>query len=268
MARSFTSSGQYLLNTNTSVSSSGSVFMWIKPNWNGVDGQTHVMWFYSVVADGTEDRPSFQKFTDNNIYIGWSFVGPGDQRIVLSSSGIFVSGKWSAHMFTWDSGSEYYYVDGVVRGSRVAALTTTTATRLRVANYDNNIVGNQRNCNSSLSDFARWDRALTPAEVRLVSFTGSPLAVPNGLQHYADFFGADSPEPDRSLYGNRYPLTPTGSAQVDDPPLVRQYRMRDMITQLSQQRSFGITETPPGDPAKFNAAWAQNSNKLIGCGFY
>jgi len=219
MARSLTSATHNLRTTDViAPASAGTVCFRIKPNWNSGDGGIHVFW--QVTDRGTQfGELSFQKYSDNNIYVGWNGGGQGDQRIIISDTGIFSNGVFASHILTWDDAAndEKYYVDGAQKGSRTSALTTfamSASRELTIGNYDS--VDSQQNCDSVLSCFAYWDAVLSAQERASIDGGVSPLRVnAKNLKIFIPILGA-SPEPDYSA--GTSDMTVSGTAIADNPP--------------------------------------------------
>lgn len=191
MARLFDATTDRLSNTTfpAVTTAAGTIFTRVKPNWNYNDSAIHVIWHHGNASHPTVDEcPIFQKFSDNNIYIGFNNAGSGDQRIAISGSGCFSNGVWQNHLFTWnDSANElFYYCDNTQMGTRTSALTPFGNVGLCVGNYllswD---VG--KNLDGSLAEYARWNRTLTSTERSALQATGDPASVPEGLTHHLRF---------------------------------------------------------------------------------
>lgn len=211
-ARSF-SGGTHQLHASShgGVTSAGTIFLRARPNWNHNDSATHVLFQFG----SSSEAPSFQKFSDNNIYIGFNGGGHGDQRIsVAADSAMFLNGVWTSHVFTWDDAAEaeYYYADNVQKGSRTTTLTTFSASTLTLGNYDPALL--QVNFNGALAEFGRWSRVLDAAEREIIQKTGTPLSVLRGLVEYKPLVGRYSPEID--LTGGAS-LAVTGAGAADHP---------------------------------------------------
>src|SRR5215469_16326686 len=104
MARAFSTNIDRVENQSfPAVGPAGTISCWIQPTFNSGVGSQFVFWDICGVVSGG-DLPSFQHFTDNNIYCGFNTSGGGDQRIVVADTGLFTNGVWANWVFTWSSG--------------------------------------------------------------------------------------------------------------------------------------------------------------------
>lgn len=187
MARNFTSTN-YINRTNpTPPPGTGSLFLRFKPSWNSGDGVQHGLFSYSDIFD-------IQRFTDNNIYAGWS--NGGDARIVVSDSGVFTSGVWGNHLLTWSDSANTtsYYVDNVLKGSSTTAFTVPVTTSL----LQIGALATGPNGNSATGHIAEWalyDHELDSSERTVLQDTGNPACV-TGLVRYYKIVGDVNPETD------------------------------------------------------------------------
>ncbi len=223
MARSFTTATDRLTNTvgptyGAAGASVRTIFYRIKPNWNYNDGIAHSL-FCDEVGYLTG-----QKFSDNNVYIGWMFGS--DHRVVAAADAfMFSNGVWANHLFTWDEPNtdSYYYVDGVQKGSQLATLATPGVASAKGLTIGNNSVtsglGNV-NLDGTMAEFAIWNRVLNAEERLLVMATGCPLWVPSGLIYYPPLDAGKSPEPD--VIGG-FNMTVSGTAVATHPTVYGPY---------------------------------------------
>ncbi len=105
----------YFASAGNLSSTEGSLEFWIKPRWNGNDGQNHV-----VLRYGNEGGVLFFKDGGNywrSIFNRYGFYNPE------IGTGLYVGGEWQANQwhhcaFTWNSTVLNLYVDGVLRAVR------------------------------------------------------------------------------------------------------------------------------------------------------
>lgn len=195
------------------VASAGSIGFWLRPNWSSGDSAKHV--FFINADDNLTSGPGFQKFSDNQIYCGFEGGGFGDDRIIVSDSGLFSAGVWAYWLFTWTSaagGSCSLYRNNVLVGSR-SPVTPFVRTALTVGNY----FTPAENCDADMAELAYWPAVLTAADRALLlngAYANSPLlsAAPT---NYWRLVGDASPEPD---FADSKNLTVTGPTTAPAPP--------------------------------------------------
>lgn len=98
----------------------GSVEFWLKPYWNGNDGQTHIFlawgtWGGLMLAkDGGDNlRIMVNRWADNGLPERGAGVNVGE----------WSAGQWHHCAFTWDSAKARVYIDGVLRGEESVGFT-------------------------------------------------------------------------------------------------------------------------------------------------
>lgn len=129
----------YFASAGNLNSTEGSLEFWIKPRWNGNDGQNHV-----VLRYGNEGGVLFFKDGGNywrSIFNRYGFYNPE------IGTGLYVGTEWQANQwhhcaFTWNSTVLNLYVDGVLRAVRATdwALNVLTETTFQLGaefNYYN-----------------------------------------------------------------------------------------------------------------------------------
>lgn len=214
MARSFTSTSDYLSAASPpNPGGAGSIFVRIKPNWSSGDGVTH--YFYEYVNSGAVTFLSFVKFSDNNIYAGWFISGSTSARVVIADTGLFSSGVWDDWLLTWDDVADqnFLYRNGTQVGSDATAFTAQTG----FPDYYMGRTNTGNTANAELAEYGKWNYVLSAGERGALFATGSPLNLPNGLEHYYSLIGRNSPETD---YRGNYDLTVTGSPSAAPHPRV------------------------------------------------
>lgn len=192
MARSFSSAGnQIAAGSFGAPPAQGTISIWIRPNWNGGDSTTHEFWQFAT--SGPSDRPSFQKFSDNNIYAGFNGSGLGEQRIIIPGSSLFTLGVWANWVFTYSSAGCVLYKNGVSVGTKGAITIPALGTSYQLGR----LPGSSANCNSGLAEFALWNTIFSANEALALSRGISPLILrPSSLLLYLPIFGLGSGEPD------------------------------------------------------------------------
>ena len=177
----------------------GTVAIRLKPNWNYNDNADHKIWWHVYTDIADPSRLQFQKYSDNNVYIGWYASGGSDNdRITYASaSGNFTNGVWNSHVFTWSdsANTEEYWIGGVSKATRTSALETyTVSNSLTIGNA--NAASTANNSNASFADYALWDVILTADEILAYDKGLDPRMIrPGSLQRYAPLNGRPA-EPD------------------------------------------------------------------------
>jgi hypothetical protein len=99
---------------------SGTVSWWDYPYYSPTDNSRYGMW--GQASTGISSYFDAQHFGDNNLYIGWYFLGI-DTRVVVAASSAMTQNAWNHYDFTWTSGapSKLYW-----NGSLVATGSTNT----------------------------------------------------------------------------------------------------------------------------------------------
>lgn len=223
MARDFTSSTDGASNSSFSgVISSGTISCWIRPHFNSGDSVQRFFW-----STGSGDQLSFQRFSDNNIYVG--FTSGSDQRIVVSDAGLFTSGTWANWIFTWSNAAgQTAYKNAASVGSHILTFSAPGS-----AITAGNNAAETNSADAAIADFACWNVILSTGELSALSSGARPYTVrPASLQIYWPFDGLQSPEPDFS--GLALNATLAGTAFALGPP-----------TMLFSPRNVGQAILPP-----------------------
>lgn len=233
MSRNFVTTTDIFNNPNLpSVGAKGTCAIWINPAWNSGDGQVHRFWSFS--QSSVASPPSFQKFSDNNIYAG-TVGSPGDSRVIIPDTGLFVSGQWAHWVFTWDTlVGETLYRNGASVGTH-GPYTLVTGSGLAVGNF---FFGSLRaGANSKLAHFAYWNgTTLNTSQILALASGVSPLAIrPDSLVSYLPLDGVNNPEED-IVAGISGTVTGTGFGASEPPAItVQQYYQRLIDAMLTLQ---------------------------------
>lgn len=203
MARAFTTNAQHITCAGSSAApNQGTISIWIKPSWNGNDGTAHE--FYGFGASGSGFSPSFQKFSDNNIYCG--IIAGSDQRLVIAASALFTSGVWANWTFTYSSSGCVLYKNGVSVGSRGATTISGLQTGFRIGELPVSNV----NVNSTMAEFVVWNSVFSANEALALTRGIPPFFIRySSLLIYVPIIGLGSGEPDWGP--SRFALTVDGS---------------------------------------------------------
>lgn len=192
MARSVSAGGNYFgAPTPANVGGSGTIFLRLKPTWSSGDGVQHFLWTYTY-AGGFE--LSCQKFSDNNMYVGWRLSG-GDARITVADTGLFTSGVWGNWLVDWDETADltHLYLDNVLIGTSTSLFTAAvSATAMFVGSGESGI----SSAAGDIAEWGRWDHVLDASERSALQASGDPQCALSGLAQHVKFIGTDNPEPD------------------------------------------------------------------------
>ena len=144
--------------------SAGTVSWWMSPNSTYNDGVEQGMWGH-ITSFNT--LPSFdaQKYTDNNLYIGFDATSDDDRVVVAASATNFIKNVWQYYTFTWVSGGDsVLYRNGVEIGRKVGGTTPhDIAVNFEIGRQ--NLVGY---FNGSMDDFRMYNRALSAPEITIL----------------------------------------------------------------------------------------------------
>jgi len=183
-ARAFVTNSQNISSSGLTAPSAGTISVWIRPNWNSGDSSVREFWTF-----GTTFEPSCQRFSDNKIYCG--FVSP-ENRVIVSDTGVFTSGKWVNLVFTYSSAGETVYANAVSVGTH-GAFTPNPTANYRIGQ----LTGSSQTVNAGMAEFAVWNRVLSANEITAVAQGSSPLEVsPTSLLVYTPLLGIGTAEPD------------------------------------------------------------------------
>jgi hypothetical protein len=210
MSRSFDATGNQFA---TPVASSllavtGSVTFWFNPGWNSGDGIDHQV----VDCEQAGDFFRFQKYLDDNCYIGWDFGGV-DDRVIFADTGLFVSGTWAHWAVTWTSGgTTTVYKDGVSKGTHVTPTSPSIASQTYFGARPT-LTG----ANGLIADIALWNSAISSGSVVSLAGGARPNTITPSPFTWAPFDGVASPEPD-NIDSNPFTLSGSPPAGGSSPP--------------------------------------------------
>ncbi len=141
----------------------GTISVWLKPvGWSSTG--VHVFWS----ADSVSADPTFQRFSDNNVYVG--FQTAPNTRMVFDATGLFSDGVWANWIFTWSTArtTQEIYKNGIFKSSSACTSTNfSSGVGLNIGNYAG---GSSADSSSAFADFAYWSRVLTPQEIFLIAY--------------------------------------------------------------------------------------------------
>lgn len=234
MARAWSStSTDRLVNTDAIIESgSGTISIWLNPGFNSGDSTVRPIWMYGIL---NFESPSFQRYSDNNIYVGFNGNSLGDQRITIADTDLFTSGSWANWVFTWATTGCFLYKDATQKGTH-GATTLFTKQNLTVGNYDPSL--SNASCLSTLMDFAYWNVVLTAGEISaLASGIRANRVRLDNLKMYYPIDGLTSPEPNYADSGR--PGAMTGTSFAPGAPVMMMTRLQPMhdwkITDIAQR---------------------------------
>lgn len=216
MSRSITGVDNITSSSISTPGTTGTIFFWLRPNWNSGDSSDH--WGASYYISGTiTKRIQFEKFSDNICYFGF-FDTVGNNRITFADTGLFTSGTWTNIALTWNNLTpiQTAYVKAVSKGTNSSCPNIYSYNSLEIGNAQfaslNSPVG-------TMADFALWSVILTAAELTALNQGARPGQIrPAGLQIWYPLDGLQSPEPDFS--GNAHNGTLNGTSLASGPPVM------------------------------------------------
>lgn len=186
-----TNASDIITSSVTIAAAAGSISGLIRPNWNSGDSGDHRFW------NGTSggDAASFIKFSDNNIYAGFS------TRIIIADTGLFTSGTWANWVLTWtNAGTHFLYNNGTQVGSSVSSGSDGDGT-FRIGNVSANPA------DGLMAEIGYWNVQLDAGEAAALGQFYSPALIrPASLVFYAPLV--------RNLVDVRGGNTPSNSGAV------------------------------------------------------
>ena len=251
MARAFSSSTHNLRTSGGALAYAptfdGTISIWINPAWNAGDSAQHVFWQYNT--SGTSSFISFQKFSDNKIYVG-QFLSTVDIRISVNDTALFSSGVWANWIYDWSdaANTQTIYRNNSSVGSRSTTFSTAVTAHNEFTLGNQGSAFTQVNCNSRLAEYGEWNVVLTAGERAALAAGVSPLLVrPSNLKRYRPLSGFVTPENDW-VAGDA--LTVTSAASYPHPRVIMPRRRRMNVASVVV-------------PPTFKSAWAVNANSIM-----
>lgn len=214
MARSFASATDKIIQGTVAAPVTGSLSLWLYPNWAWNDTVDHYIFDVSLDASNVFQLRKFS--FDNNFYCGW-YTADIDYRVTTAASDL-VQSAWNHLCLTWDdtANETKLFLAGSQIGSTVVTLVTFTSTSNRVLGNDS-LIG-LTNLDGRLGEYAVWDAVLNLNEIVGLSRGQSPWRVRNGsLTDYLRLDGLVSPEP--NMKAGRTEGTVTGATLANHAPV-------------------------------------------------
>jgi hypothetical protein len=218
---------------------------------------------YSTAATG-----NYQQILINPSKIAYYVYGSADIHVDPGAT-LITTGVWIHCALTYDSvGGLKTYFNGANDGTAAANGTLGVADApLTTIGYDANSPG--RNFPGRIADCAKWNIALTAAEIGALANGARPYQIrPANLFHWCPLDGYASPEPDYS--GSKFNGTLTGTSYVSGPPLNLFTPRREVIqpppVTIPPGEQFLVLPPPPLSPfAITHGTWTASYNlNLIG----
>lgn len=155
--------------------------------------------------------------SDDNFYVGWNSFG-GDDRAVVSDTGLFVSGTWVHMMFTYDTAASphtEFFVDNVSKATKTGTLSTGTG-------FSQKSIGTSFFANNSantgdLAEYVIYDTVLDAGQRASLAAGFSPkLVAPHSILEYRPLVRDFNEAP---YSGNALSTDTAGIA--DHPPIIQ-----------------------------------------------
>lgn len=106
--------------------SAGTVAWSMTPRFAFNDNLQHYFW--GQLNTAAQPEFSAQKFTDNNMYIGWDTLAHADRVVVAASAANFTQGLQQDYVLTWGANGSFLYRNGVQIGTNSTAPTVASPT--------------------------------------------------------------------------------------------------------------------------------------------
>jgi hypothetical protein len=215
MARSFSSTSDYITQGTTAIPTTGMASLWVYPTWAYNDGVEHI-WFRAWNSTGPKifDFAKGDSGGGNFFFIGWYNSGT-DCRVQTAASGL-TQNAWNHLLLTWSSGgNSVLYLNGSSIASYVGSTSTwSTSGITRYLGKDGN--ANTSSAASSMAEWAVWNSASATAQdiSALASGVCPLLVLPSALVDYIPIWGDGSPEPNLVSTDSG---TVTGTARSSHP---------------------------------------------------
>lgn len=199
MSRLFTSTSDIITQGTAAVPTTGSLVVRLYPTWASNDSADHGI--IDLKNAGATDGVMIQKYSDNNLYMGWYHSSDfTNASRVIASTYTLNQNAWNSFAITWTSGSTLTaYLNGSVLGTKSSITTSDTSGGTRsIGNY----AATGGDCRGRLADYAIFNVVLTAAEVLAYHKGVSPLDLRAGTSptDYLPLVGL-SPEPNLGSNG-------------------------------------------------------------------
>jgi hypothetical protein len=169
----------------------GTVAWAMTPGFSPTDGNQYYLWGEDSSSGVNAATPeiSAQKFTDNNLYIGWNTSA--DTRIVVSAATNLLQGVLQHYAFVWSASGCTLYRNGVSIGTTSAPTVQAVAHTFCWLHTSTNVTG-QAGCgnNTTITYGYIWNRSLLSAEVH--QLWQQPYAILQQAPPRRAFFGPSS----------------------------------------------------------------------------
>ncbi len=102
----------------------GAVEMWIRPNWNGDDGQTHSL---LNIQAGPKNYLNVNKLPNNRLGAATGSAGAGRYQRIDADVSNWEAGQWHHVAVTWGDGKLAFFLDGRLVGEKSGAIPPSRA---------------------------------------------------------------------------------------------------------------------------------------------
>jgi hypothetical protein len=166
----------------------GTIVCWCYPTFAPDDSSRRFLWGCNGAAS---PELSFQRFTDNNWYVGWT--GPDTRVVVADSATNLVQNDWNFYAFTWNTTTGSVVYRGTRNlapasiGTNATGPTTATGVTEFVWGGPNRGGGVGIGAGSKLADMAVFARTMTLNEV-VLWWDQSRRGHPDTLRRYSQMF--------------------------------------------------------------------------------
>lgn len=175
--------------------STGTFAIRARPYWRSIDSTDHVMWNCEAAGSAGASSCSFERFSDNNIYVG--MIQAGDQRLVVAdAAGIFQPGRYKSYVYTWDQPNslQRFFAGGKLVGTRSAGYGMPAIDTLCIGRFRS---GASPGAHADVEDFAAWSCVLEAADLARYERGDNPSTIrPASRLGYFPITGAAANEID------------------------------------------------------------------------
>ena len=159
----------------------GTIEFWLKPTWNGNDGQTHTFFELGDTANWFNRMLITKDDLNNFRFLLWS---PTQEYGVGSNVGHWTAGEWHHVKVTWDATSLTLYLDGVLKERQDGIeLPANLAERMYVGSRS----GGNEQANAVLDDFIVYAHQAPPA----ITLTNDNFDYARPMRAFGDPVGGD-----------------------------------------------------------------------------
>lgn len=126
---------------------------------------------------------SCQKYSDNNLYFGWTSGGVDGRVVVAASASNWAQNQWQTYALVWSSAGSVLYRNGVQIGSTATA-APAAALNANINLFNRNGAGIALASGTKIGQWAYFNRALTGGEVAALYAQPYDLFLPSSVRRF------------------------------------------------------------------------------------